>query len=93
MRKRRNGGDFVHVLVFECVECGCPVPSAITSDAKNIEEVDVRKLKLQCHNCTWSGTSDGFAARRHWVDEWGLRATNEDKSRERTEEQQGKEQQ
>jgi hypothetical protein len=70
MKTKRNDDPFVHVLVFECVDCSCPISVAVTSDARNIEDVDVRTLKLQCHNCDWSGTSEGVGARRHWVDVW-----------------------
>jgi hypothetical protein len=70
MKSKKNDDPFVHVLLFECVDCSCPVPLAVTSDARNIEDVDVRTLKLQCHNCGWSGASEGLGARRHWVDEW-----------------------
>lgn len=70
MKIKRNNDPFVHVLVFECADCSCPVSVAVTSDARNIEDVDVRTLKLQCHNCGWAGASEGVGARRHWVDAW-----------------------
>jgi hypothetical protein len=70
MKTTRNTDPFVHVLLFECADCSCPVPLAVTSDARNIEDVDVRTLRLQCPNCGWSGTSGGIGARRHWVDVW-----------------------
>jgi hypothetical protein len=70
MQIERNNEPFVHVLLFECVRCGGPVPLAATSDAKNLEELQSRTLDLHCITCGWSGMSDGFAAKRHWVDKW-----------------------
>jgi Zn-finger protein len=70
MKKIGEDYDFVHVLLFKCAQCGCPISSAVTSGAKNIEDVDVRTVKLECHNCDWAGTSAAVAAKRHWVDNW-----------------------
>jgi hypothetical protein len=60
---------YVHVLLFECQGCGCPVPSAITSEHRNVEDADTRALKLKC-SCGWSGQLSGTDARRHWVEQW-----------------------
>ena len=70
MVTNRHGDSFVHVLLFECAQCRWPVPSAVTSEARNIEDVDARVLDLHCSNCGWSGALEGARARRHWVDEW-----------------------
>lgn len=61
----------VHVLLFECPQCGCPVPSAITSEKRNLEELDARHVGLECRNCHWSGRSLGLNARHHLVVDWG----------------------
>jgi hypothetical protein len=66
---------FVHVLLFECSQCGCPVPCAITNDKKNPEEVDAREVSLRC-NCQWSGTALGVNAKRHLVVDWHFSTDN-----------------
>jgi hypothetical protein len=60
---------FVHVLLFECSNCSCPIPSAITSHNKSMEHVDSRVIAVSC-GCGWSGQVMGTDAKRHWVDEW-----------------------
>ncbi len=60
---------FVHVLLFECSQCGSPVPSAITSDNRNVEEIDARSIPVKCQ-CGWSGNLLGADAKRHWVEAW-----------------------
>jgi len=65
----------VHVLLFECPGCGCPVPSAITNNEKNLENVDARNVTLDCHNCYWSGASLGLNAKHHLVVEWKKNGT------------------
>jgi len=61
--------SYVHVLLFECQDCGCPVPSALTSEHRNVEDADTRALRLNC-SCGWSGQLSGTDARRHWVEQW-----------------------
>lgn len=70
MKAIRDDHEFVHVLLFECEQCGCPVTSALTADARNPDEVDGRTFTLRCHNCDWSGTALAVTAKRHWVDDW-----------------------
>jgi hypothetical protein len=71
-----NAGErFVHVLLFECPQCGCPVPCAITSDKSNPEEVDARGVSLKC-NCRWSGTALGVSAKRRLVVDWQFSTNN-----------------
>jgi hypothetical protein len=60
---------YVHVLLFECQNCGCPVPSALTSEHRNVEDADTRAVKLNCY-CGWSGRLSGTDARWHWVEQW-----------------------
>jgi len=61
--------DFVHVLLFSCMSCGLPVAHAVTTESKNLEEVDLDYHNLACV-CGWSGKSAGLEARRHWVESW-----------------------
>ncbi|HXU21751.1 MAG TPA: hypothetical protein VN788_14295 [Verrucomicrobiae bacterium] len=60
---------FVHVLLFECSSCGCPVPAAVTAGNRNVEEVDAGSVELKC-SCGWSGKALGIEARKHWVHNW-----------------------
>jgi hypothetical protein len=60
---------FVHVLLFECSECGCPVAATVTSGNRNVEEVDAGSVELKC-SCGWSGKALGIQARKHWVQDW-----------------------
>ena len=66
---------FVHVLLFECPQCGCLVSCAITNDKKNSEEVDSREVSLRC-KCQWSGTMLGVNAKRHLVLDWDFFTDN-----------------
>ena len=61
--------SFVHVLLFGCSRCGAPVPSAIVSGNRNVEEVDAGLVELKC-SCGWSGNALGVEARGHWVHGW-----------------------
>lgn len=65
----------VHVLLFECPRCGCPVPSAITSDTVNLEPVDAHLVSVGCSNCHWSGQDLGLNAKHHLVVDWTERTT------------------
>ncbi len=60
---------FVHVLLFECSKCGCPVAAAVASVNRNVEEVDASSIELRC-SCGWSGNVLGVEARKHWVQPW-----------------------
>jgi hypothetical protein len=61
--------SFVHVLLFECSQCGGPLPSAVVNGHRNVEEVDGGSVELKC-SCGWSGRALGVEARRHWVHGW-----------------------
>ena len=60
----------VHVFLFECHRCGCPLPAAITSHDSNIEQMDARTFTVECSNCKSSGSFIGTEAKRHWVEPW-----------------------
>lgn len=64
----RNSEPFVHVLLFECPECLKPLPSAIATSERNLENTDGRSFTISC-DCGWAGSEMGLKARRHWVDE------------------------
>jgi hypothetical protein len=66
---------FVHVLLFECSQCGSPIDSAITSSCSNPEEIDGKEIHLRCCNCGWTGDSHGFAAKRRLIVAWDPRET------------------
>ena len=61
---------YVHVLLFECRQCGGPTSSATTSNEANVDEVDARALAVRCGICGWSAKLIGTEAKRHWVDAW-----------------------
>ena len=67
---------FVHVFLFQCGNCGAPVATASASGARNLEQMDAQSFSLECNRCGWSGRSIGTAAKRHWVDLWGLEDGN-----------------
>ena len=46
--------DFVHVLFFECAGCRLPVVHALSSESKNIENIDLEFHTAICI-CGWSG--------------------------------------
>jgi hypothetical protein len=61
--------QFVHVLLFECPKCGCPISSAISSQERNPETIDASSVSLNCP-CGWSGTLMGTEAKSHVVQTW-----------------------
>lgn len=65
----RIAEPFVHILLFECLECSCPFASALTSDSKSMEHIDARAVRVTCH-CGWAAELPGTEARGHWVAEW-----------------------
>jgi len=60
---------FVHVLLFECPQCGGPIESSVTSPNGNPEEIDAREFELRCQ-CNWTGKSHGFGAKRRVMIPW-----------------------
>jgi len=64
--------DFVHVLLFQCMNCGLPVANAVRTDSKNLENIDLTFHSVAC-GCGWSGQAAGLEARRHWVEPWNHR--------------------
>ncbi len=64
--------SFVHILLFECPQCGSPIESTITTLIGNPEEIDAQEFKLRC-NCSWTGKSHGFAAKRRVMVGWNAK--------------------
>jgi hypothetical protein len=60
---------FVHVLLFECPQCGSPIELMVSSPCSNPEELDGREFNLRC-NCNWTGKSQGFTAKRRVMVAW-----------------------
>ncbi|HTW23916.1 MAG TPA: hypothetical protein VMD78_09965, partial [Candidatus Baltobacteraceae bacterium] len=61
--------DFVHVLLFQCMNCGLPVANAVKTDSRNLEDVDLDSHNILCA-CGWTGQASGLEAKRHWVEPW-----------------------
>lgn len=60
---------FVHILLFECHQCGAPIDSVLATDCSNPEEVDSQEILLLC-KCNWECKSHGFAAKRRLIVAW-----------------------
>jgi hypothetical protein len=58
---------FLHMLLYECPQCGFPVWARIWSGESNLEEIDARELEVKC-KCRWRGRFLGVSAKRHLVD-------------------------
>jgi predicted RNA-binding Zn-ribbon protein involved in translation (DUF1610 family) len=61
--------QYVHVLLFECPQCGEPVVFARLTASRNLEEVDADTASYSC-KCGHVGVLLGLRARQHWVEEW-----------------------
>jgi hypothetical protein len=70
---------FVHILLFECSQCACPVPSALPSDHRNMEHIDSTSVQVSC-GCGWKSKRPATDAKRHWVDSWPSPACNSSQS-------------
>ena len=64
-----TAASFVHVLLFDCLQCGGPILTAVLSDTKNLEYVDALLLELRCP-CNWLGNQIGVNAKTHWIEPW-----------------------
>ena len=60
---------FLHVLVFQCSECGQPVLQWVLTEYRSVEEIDGRTYTPKC-SCGWSDRRLGAEARRHMVAPW-----------------------
>src|ERR1700689_3654514 len=69
---KTSAETFVHVLLFDCPQCTRPIPLAITSKKRNVEDINQHLLTVRCP-CDWSEQLTGSSAKRHWVDSWGPR--------------------
>ena len=67
---------FVHVFLFQCGDCGAPIATASANGERNLGQMDAQSFSLECNRCGWPGRSIGTAAKRHWVDLWGLEDGN-----------------
>lgn len=65
--------QFVHILLFDCPQCKCPLASTLLSEFNSLEQIDAREMKLRCNNCRWIGKDHGLGARRHLVLDWEQR--------------------
>ena len=61
--------EYVHVLLFQCPQCGEPVVFARVTASRNLEEVDGETASYSC-KCGHLGAILGIHARQHWVEEW-----------------------
>jgi hypothetical protein len=61
---------WVHALLFRCRQCSGPLTLQVTSDERNVEQIDGALHQLIC-DCGWEGTFLGVQALRHWVAPWG----------------------
>ena len=64
-----TAGQFAHVLLFSCPNCGRPLASACASRSFNLEEADAHWFNPHCH-CGWTGDVIGVATQKHWVEPW-----------------------
>jgi len=58
---------FLHMLLYECPQCGSPMWATISSRESNLEEIDARELEVKC-KCRRTGRVLGVSAKRHLVD-------------------------
>lgn len=65
----RHEAAFVHVLLFECPQCGNPLSAHRVVRDGNLEQVDGASFELTCE-CDWKGARPGIRARKHWVENW-----------------------
>lgn len=63
---------FLHVLVFQCQQCGKPVCAATLSEMQSLEDIQASAFDVKCE-CGWSANWLGLKARKHWVDPWSDR--------------------
>jgi len=61
--------SFVHVLLFQCQQCGEPLAKALQSVERSLEEADATSCNLRCA-CGWSDNLLGVLALKHWVAAW-----------------------
>lgn len=64
-----KGTTFLHLLIFQCPQCGNPMSAWTLSAMRNLEEVDGSTFALQC-GCGWTENWLGAKAKRHWVEPW-----------------------
>ncbi len=60
---------YVHILAFECPNCGNPVLEWTFSPMQNLESVDASALHPKCV-CGWTSRWLGAQARGHLVFPW-----------------------
>jgi hypothetical protein len=60
---------FLHILVFQCPQCGKPIVESLLSPMRSLESIDSARVDLKC-SCGWSDRRLGAQARRHFVLPW-----------------------
>jgi len=68
--------NFVHMLLFQCPQCGEPIAVAKSTPHRSLEKVDAAEMELTC-NCLWTGKILGMEAKRHIVLNWDGEATKD----------------
>ena len=61
--------EFLHLFIFQCRQCGCPITITTHSDCAGLELVGATVFSLYCR-CGWFRNLEGMRARRHWVEPW-----------------------
>ena len=60
---------YLHLLVFQCPQCGDPISVPMLSEVRSLEQADGTTCKLAC-SCGYSREVLGIQARRHYVEPW-----------------------
>ena len=63
---RKGRMRFIHMLLFECPECNCPVATAQITDHQ-LEAVDGMIFQLRCDHCVQSFQVLGHTKKRHFI--------------------------
>jgi hypothetical protein len=67
---------FVHMLLFQCPQCGEPIAAAKSTLHRSLENVDASEMELTC-NCLWTGKILGMEAKRHIILNWDGEVTKD----------------
>lgn len=62
---------FLHVLAFDCPNCGSPICTQSLTPERTLERNDSASFRVACP-CAWSGELLGVQARFHWVELWSV---------------------
>ncbi len=64
-----NAGKYLHLLVFQCGQCGNPIAIPWRSEGATLGSVGAVRFSICCR-CGWSAWLEGVSARNHWVESW-----------------------